>query len=178
MAIFSRLASVSYNTLAGRTGQKLHSDAITAAAHLCSPKIYQPVDKLESCGALPSQLAPKKLSGKQSKYATANDSITRRGSRHRRMAPLQEEEETSSRNNWMLWQFRKKARRLPPGTRRRGCRHRASRLLREGLEPPCDCVVQGDAQQPGGVPWRRVLAGAGRRRPLSDRESVPQCRLE
>ena len=29
-------------------------------------------------------------------------------------------------------------------------------------EPPCDRVVQGDAQQPhaGGVPWRRVLAGA------------------
>jgi len=33
----------------------------------------------------------------------------------------------------------------------------------KGSEPPCDCVVQGDAQQPhagGGVPWRRVLAGA------------------
>ena len=30
----------------------------------------------------------------------------------------------------------------------------------KGSEPPCDRVVQGDAQQPGGVPWRRVLAGA------------------
>ena len=103
MAIFSRLASVSYyNTLAGRTGQKLHSDAITAAAHLCSPKIYQPVDKLESCAALPSQLAPKKLSGKQSKYATANIRTTRRDRRRSRVAALQEKEEASSRHHGLL----------------------------------------------------------------------------
>ena len=45
----------------------------------------------------------------------------------------------------------------------------------KGSEPPCDRVVQGDAQQPGGVPWRRVLAGADAVVHFSAVNPYPNC---
>ena len=53
---YSPALLVSYDTLAGHTWQKLHSDAIATAVHRFLLVIYQPVDKLESCAALTSQL--------------------------------------------------------------------------------------------------------------------------
>ena len=132
-----------YNTLAGRTGQKLHSDAITAAAHLCSPKIYQPVDKLESCGALPSQLTPKKLSGKQASMRPQTSALLAA---------------TAAAAAWLLYKKKRKRRVVITGCcgnlgRKLGAylQERGVEVVgiehpdycAKGSEPPCDCVVQG-----------------------------------
>ena len=130
-------------------------------------KIYQPVDKLESCAALPrTQLAPKKLSGKQSNMRPQTSALLAAA---------------AAAAAWLLYKKKKKRRVVITGCcgnlgRKLGAylQERGVEVVgiehpdycAKGSEPPCDRVVQGDAQDAR----RRAVAprprGRRRRGPL------------